>query len=102
MPSNFYHDVFIFESYASHREFGVKVYDENIDEKHITHHDFWVLNTSAYPVIIRSNTHNFEDTEIEGHGLKLIKTTHPFCYKQSDVFCEFDEVRVAATFMERA
>ena len=45
--------------------------------------------------------HNFEDTEIEGHGLKLIKTTHPFCYKQGDVFCEFDGVRVAATFVER-
>ena len=102
LPSNFYHDVFILESYASHREFGVKVYDETIDDKHITHHDFWVLNTSAYPVTIRSNTHNFEDTEIEGHGLKLIKTTHPFCYKQGDVFCEFKGVRVAATFEERA
>ena len=99
--SNFYHDVFLLESYASHKEYGVKVYDEREDEKHITHHDFWVLNTSAYPVTLRSNTHNFEDIQIEGHGLKLIKTAHPFCYKQGDVFCEFKGVRVATTFVER-
>ena len=99
--SDYRHDLFVLESYASHKEYGVKVYDEAQDEKHITHHDFWVLNTSAYPVTIRSNTHNFEDIPIEGHGLKLIKTAHPFCYKQGDVFCEFKGVRVATTFVER-
>jgi hypothetical protein len=99
--SNFYNDVFLLESYASHKEHGVKVYDEVADEKHITHHDFWVLNTSSYPVTLRSNTHNFEDIRVEGNGLKLIKTAHPFCYKQGDVFCEFKGVRVATTFVER-
>jgi hypothetical protein len=100
--SDFHHDLFILESYASHREYGVKVYDEGEDEKHITHHDFWVLNTSAYPVTLRSNRHNFDDVEVEGHGLKLIKTAHPFCYKQGDVFCEFKGVRVATSFVERS
>lgn len=100
-PSNFYHDVFLLESYASHREHGVKVYDEDLDEKHINHHDFWVLNTSKYPITLRSNTQNFKDIRLEGHDLKLIKTSHPFCYKQGDVFAEFEGVRVASTVVER-
>jgi len=100
-PSNFYHDVFLLESYASHKEHGVKVYEEALDDKHITHHDFWVLNTSAYPIIIRSNTQNFADIILEGHDLKLIKTIHPFCYKQGDVFCEFKGIRIAVTVVER-
>ena len=102
IPSNYYHDIFLLESYASHREHGVKVYDEAVDEKHINHHDFWVLNTSRHPITIRSNSHNFEDMTLEGHDLKLIKTSHPFCYKQGDVFAEFEGVRVAATVVKRA
>ncbi len=100
-PSNFYHDVFLLESYASHKEHGVKVYDEPADEKHIDNKDFWVLNTSSYPVTIRSNTHNFEDMEVPAHGLQLIKTNNPFCYKHGDVFCEYNDKRVAATAIER-
>jgi len=100
-PSNYYHDVFLLESYASHKEHGVKVYDEPRDEKHIDNKDFWVLNTSAYPVTIRSNTHNFEDMEVPAHGLQLIKTNNPFCYKHGDVFCEYNDKRVAATAIER-
>ena len=99
--SNFYHDVFFLESFASHKEFGVKIYDEESDELHITHHDFWVLNTSKYPITLGSNSQNFENTKIEGKGLQLIKTSKPFCYKNGDVFCEFENTRVAATAIER-
>ncbi len=99
--SNFYHDVFLLESYASHKEHGVKVYDEPRDEKHITHNDFWVMNTSAFPVTIKSNTHNFEEREVPAHGLQLIKANNPFCYKHGDVFCEYENKRVAATAIER-
>jgi hypothetical protein len=100
--NDFYHDVFLLESFASHKEHGVKVYDEATDEKHITHHDFWVLNTSTYPITLRSNSQNFEDVNIEGNGLKLIKTSKPFCYKQGDVFGEYEGVRVAASVIERS
>ena len=99
--SNFYHDVFFLESFASHKEYGVKVYDEDDDKRHITHHDFWVLNTSRHPVTIKSRTQNFEDIEIEGNGLQLIKTSKPFCYKNGDVCCEFNGVKVIATAIER-
>jgi len=100
-PSNYYHDVFVLESYASHKEHGVKVYDEDTDEKHIDHKDFWIMNTSAYPVTIRSNTQNFDNTEVPAHGLKLIKVNNPFCYKHGDVFCEYNDKRVAVTAIER-
>jgi len=99
--ANFYHDVFFLESFASHKEYGVKVYDEDTDELHITHHDFWVLNTSKYPVTIKSRSQNFEATPIEGNGLQLIKTAKPFCYKNGDVCCEFEGVKVVATAIER-
>ncbi len=99
--SNFYHDVFFLESFASHKEYGVKVYDEDDDKRHITHHDFWVLNTSKHPVTIKSRTQNFEDIEIEGNGLQLIKTSKPFCYKNGDVCCEFNGVKIIATAIER-
>ena len=100
-PSNYYHDIFLLESYASHKEHGVKIYDEPTDEKHIDHKDFWIMNTSAYPVTVRSNTQNFNNTEVQAHGLKLIKVNNPFCYKHGDVFCEYNDKRVAVTAIER-
>ncbi len=66
-----------------------------------TRGDFWVLNCNNYPVTIRSNTQNFENMEILPHGLKLIKVKNPFCYKFGDVFCEYNDKRVAVTAIER-
>ncbi len=100
-PSNYYHDVFLLESYASHKEHGVKIYDDPADERHIDNKDFWVMNTSRYPVTIRSNTHNFDNVELPAHGLKLIKVNNPFCYKHGDVFCEYKDKRVAVTAIAR-
>ena len=101
VPSNFYHDVFLLESFASHKEHGVKVYDEPSNELHITNKDFWVMNTSSFPVTIRSNSHNFKDMKVPGHGLKLIKANNPFCYKHGDIFCEYKNKRVAVTAIAR-
>jgi hypothetical protein len=100
-PHNHYHDVLLLESFASHKKHGVKVYDEPIDEKHINQKDFWVLNCNNYPVTIRSNTYNFDNMEIPAHGLKLIKVKNPFCYKFGDVFCEYNDKRVAVTAIVR-
>jgi len=95
--NNFYHDVFFLESFASHNEYGVKVDDEGSDERHISHHDFWVLNTSKHPVTITSISNNFPNIIIEGHGLQLIKTSQTFSYADGDVCCEFNGVTVVAT-----
>ena len=97
----FYHDIFLLESFASHQEHGVKVYDEDEDSNHIDHTDFWVLNTSKFPVLIGSHSKNFEQTCILPHGLRLIKTTKPFCYASGDVYCEYEGVRVLVSPIER-
>jgi len=101
IEDTFYHDIFLLESFASHQEYGVKVYDEAEDTDHIDHTDFWVLNTSKFPVIIGSESDNFEDECIFPHGLRLIKTDKPFCYASADVYCEYEGVRVAVSPIER-
>ena len=102
IEDTFYHDIFLLESFASHQEHGVKVYDEREDNNHIDHTDFWVLNTSKFPVIIGSKSANFEEECIFPHGLRLIKTQKPFSYASGDVYCEYEGVRVAVTPIERA
>jgi len=101
IPNDFYHDIFLLESFASHQEHGVKVYDEVEDPNHIDHTDFWVLNTSKFPVIIGSESNNFEDECIFPHGLRLIKTQKPFCYSSGDVYCEYEGVKVKVTEIKR-
>ena len=99
--SNFYHDVFLLESFASHKEHGVKVYDEEEDLQHINHTDFWVLNTSKFPVTLGSKSLNFKEVSLLPHGLKLIKANAPFCYKNDDVYCQYENVRMRVTPIER-
>jgi len=101
VEDTFYHDIFLLESFASHQEHGVKVYDEPQDPEHIDHTDFWVLNTSKFPVIIGSESNNFEQECIFPHGLRLIQTKKPFCYASGDVYCEYEGVRVAVSPIER-
>ncbi len=101
VEDTFYHDIFLLESFASHQEHGVKVYDEDEDPEHIDHTDFWVLNTSKFPVLIGSNSNNFEDECVFPHGLRLIKTQKPFCYASGDVYCEYEGVRVSVTPIKR-
>ena len=97
----FYHDIFLLESFASHKEHGVKIYDEVADLNHINHKDFWVLNTSKFPVIIGSESNNFENECIFPHGLRLIKTNKPFSYASGDVYCEYEGVKVSVIMIER-
>jgi hypothetical protein len=97
VTDTYHHDIFLLESFASHQEHGVKVYDEPQDPEHIDHTDFWVLNTSKFPVIIASYSDNFEDECIMPNGLRLIQTKKPFSYSEADVYCEYEGVQVAVT-----
>ena len=101
VEDTFYHDIFLLESFASHQEHGVKVYDEAEDTDHIDHTDFWVLNTSKFPVIVGSQSNNFEEECILPHGLKLMQTQKPFCYTSGDVYCKYEGVQVPVTAIER-
>ena len=101
VEDTYYHDIFVLESFASHQDHGVKIYDEPADPNHIDHTDFWVLNTSKFPVIVGSESNNFERECIFPNGLRLVKTKHPFNYADNDVYCEYEGVRVAVTPVER-
>jgi hypothetical protein len=101
VEDTFYHDIFLLESFASHQEHGVKVYDDTKNSNHIDHTDFWVLNTSKFPVIIGSKSKNFEEECILPHGLRLIKTQKPFSYDSGDLYCEYEGIRVSVTAIEQ-
>lgn len=101
VEDTFYHDIFLLESFASHQEHGIKVYDEPQDANHIDHTDFWVLNTSKFPVILGSKSGNFEEECIFPHGLRLIQTHKFFSYESGDVYCEYEGVRVNVTSISR-
>ena len=101
VEDTFYHDIFLLESFASHQEHGVKVYEDE-NQEHIDHTDFWVLNTSKFPIIMGSKSNNFKETCIFPHGLRLIKTDKPFTYDNGDVYGEHEGVRVAVTPVERS
>lgn len=101
LHDTFYHDIFLLESFASHQDHGVKIYDEELDPNHIDHTDFWVLNTSKFPVIVGSESDNFEEECIMPHGLRLLKTSHPFSYADKDVYCEYEGVKVYVSPIER-
>jgi len=99
VTDTFHHDLFLLESFASHQEHGVKVYEEK-NPHHIDHTDFWVLNTSKFPIVLASRSENFEMVCILPHQLKLIQTKEPFSYESGDVYgiYESEEVAVSAVY----
>lgn len=65
--NDFYHDIFILKGVASHPKFGVKKeLKDGID-----YSDFWILNTSKYPVEI--NAKGIKRVKLKGNDLELIK-----------------------------
>jgi hypothetical protein len=95
MHDDFRHDIFFLESFASNQEHGVKTYQDD-NPYHIDHTDFWVLNTSRFPLIIGSESNNFEKTCIMPHSLRLIKTKHLFSYSSNDIYGTYQGVKVYA------
>jgi len=93
VPDSYYHDIFLLESFASHQKLGVKTY-QNDNPHHIDHTDFWILNTSRFPVTIGSKTDNFKRVCIMPHGLKMIKTDRIFNYEDKDIYAEYNGIKV--------
>ena len=93
VEDTFYHDIFFLESFASCHKHGVKV--QNNDD--IDHTDFWVLNTSKFPINIGSKKENFPLECIPPNGIKFIKTKEAFDYNDRDIYCEYEGVRVGVT-----
>jgi len=90
IPNDFYHDIFLLKGIASNCHHGVKVENEEID-----HTDFWVLNTSPYPVKIQSNSNLIESREIQGNDVQFIKTLNHIDFKQEDLTFEYQGVQIS-------
>lgn len=90
---DYYHDIFILKGIASHRNHGVRV--QNTDSIDFT--DFWVLNTSQYPVWIKSHSDVIEPQELQGHAMLLIKTQHHVNFNNDDLYFEHKGVSVSPT-----
>jgi hypothetical protein len=81
IDDDFYHDAFVLEGFASSHNHGVK----NHQDTHPDHTDFWVLNTSAYPIDIADKNGVVPLTTIPAHALELIKTDTPIDYEAGDL-----------------
>lgn len=82
IPNDFYHDIFFLKGIASHPLHGIKG-DKDIAIKDT---DFWVLNTSKYPVYLHSQNGYYADKELEGHSINLITSIQMHC---EDIICEY-------------
>jgi len=92
VPDDFYHDIFVLKGIASNCTYGVKTQNEEID-----HTDFWVLNTSSYPVKIQSHSALIETQEIKGNEIQFIKTLNHIDFKSNDLTFEYQGVKVSPT-----
>jgi len=99
VPDSYYHDIFLLESFASHQQLGVKTYQDD-NPHHIDHTDFWVLNTSRFPVVIGSDSDNFPKICLMPHGLKMIKTKEIFSYKDQDIYALYEGNKVYFSAIE--
>jgi len=93
---DFYHDIFLLKGIASNRSHGVRLQNE----KEIDYTDFWVLNTSQYPVTLKSHSDSLNEQTIEGNEVRFVKTkSHLNCQKK-DLYFEHNGVRVYPTEIE--
>ncbi len=93
IPDSYYHDIFILKGIASNSEYGVK---EHLEDD-IDHTDFWILNTSKYPVQLKSKNDNYHDRYLTGHSISLIKTKKQIDYTHNDIYCEYLGEKVSPT-----
>ncbi len=85
VEDSFYHDIFVLEGIASSHRHGVKEEQDRDPD----HSDFWVLNTSMYPVTLHSHSGHIPKLSIGPHSLILIKTGYPQDYKSGDIYFEY-------------
>ncbi len=95
-PDDFYHDIFLLKGIASNKTHGVSVQNED----KIDHTDFWVLNTSKFPVWIKSHSDTIEDIELQGNEMKFIKTKTHIDFNSNDLYFEYNGRQISPTPVE--
>lgn len=98
VPDDFYHDIFLLKGIASHRNHGVRL--QNDDE--IDYTDFWVLNSSKYPVWIKSHSQSIDEQELEANSVQFIKTKNHVNFKKEDLYFEYNKVTISPTQIEKS
>jgi len=92
IENDYYHDIFLLKGLASNCTHGVKIQNEEID-----HTDFWILNTSPYPVKLHSNSNLIKPLEIKGNDVQFIKTIDHIDFSQNDLNFEYQGIKVSPT-----
>ncbi len=87
-PDNFYHDIFILKGIASNCTHGVQIQNE----KEIDYTDFWILNTSRFPVIVKSHSNIIEEFELKGNEMKFVKTKTHIDFKEKELYFEYNNI----------
>lgn len=87
IPDDFYHDIFLLKGIASNRTHGVRIQNED----KIDYTDFWVLNSSSYPVWIKSHAESLNNEELAANSVKLIKTKNHINLESNDLYFEYKD-----------
>ncbi len=90
---DYYHDIFILKGIASNKSHGVRLQNE----KEIDYTDFWVLNTSKYPVWIKSYSDAIEHQELKANEMLFVKTKHHISFKNDDLYFEYAGITIFPT-----
>ena len=96
VENSFYNDIFILEGIASSHKSGVKKELPYSPDSS----DFWILNTSLYPALLKSISGIVPTTPIEPQSLKLIKLDKKPIYKNDDIYIEYNGKSKKITFLE--
>ncbi len=96
VENSFYNDIFILEGIASSHKSGVKKELPYSPDSS----DFWILNTSLYPAVLKSKSGIVPLTPIEPQSLKLIKMDKKPIYKSDDIYVEYDGKVEKIIFLE--
>ncbi len=92
---SYYHDIFLLEGVATSHKDGVKEHKE----KDLDYTDFWILNTSNYPVKLLGSD-KYKEQIIEPKSVTLIKTDNEIDYKKDKICFEFNGKKECAVAIE--
>jgi len=95
-PDDYYHDIFLLKGIASNRMHGVRIQN---DDK-IDYTDFWVLNTSKFPVWIKSHSNTIEAQKLKGNEMKFIKTKNHINFNNKDLYFEYNKIQISPSIIK--
>ena len=92
VENSYYHDIFILEGIASSSHHGIK----QSMESDPSHSDFWILNTSKYPALLKSHSGDVSAQVIYANSVTLIKADHTAEYSDGDIYFEYGGLKEVA------